>query len=169
MKKLLKPFLLVALIITLIVALFLSIADKPHPRVVLTGNPDQKAIEIFPDAYQCTQCKMVIRNIPFSAQAAAPDGTTRFFDDIGCLAQWVAESPVAAQSALWVYALDTKRWIDAKKGWYSVTESTPMHYGFGAHERACEGCIRFHELLERMRRGEHLANPAYAKTLKRTR
>ncbi len=167
MKKILKPLLVVAIFISLIVTLFLSMAGNPHPEVLLTGNRDQKAVDLFPGAYQCTECKMVIRDIPFSAQAAAPDGTTRFFDDIGCLVRWIDESPAASRSALWVFALDTRRWVDAREAWYSVSESTPMHYGFGAHERVCTGCIGFRELIERMRKGEHLANPAYAKTAKR--
>ncbi len=166
MKKVLKPIIVVVLFIGAISAIVLMQAKKPHPQIVLTGNSDQKAIEIFPHAYQCSKCKMDIVDTKFAAQLAQPNGKTIFFDDIGCLALWLSEHPKLKSEKIWVYALDTKKWIDAKSAHYLTSEKTPMHYGFGAYEQKIEKSIDFDEVVNRMKDGRHMANPEYAKKIR---
>ncbi len=166
MKKILKPLLIVALFIAAISATVLSLAQKPHPKVVLTGNDSYEAIDIFPHAYQCARCKMEIVKTDFAAEAVMKDGKTLFFDDVGCLALWLPEyEPVK----LWVYAKDKKGWIDAKSAFYSIGNDTPMHYGFVAVSKECDRCVTFEKMVEMMQKGEHMANPKFAKTVENSR
>ncbi len=166
MKKVLKPLTIVLLLILAISTVVLMQAEKPHPKVVLTGNIEKRAVNIFPHAYQCSRCKMDIVDTNFSAQLVEDDGKTIFFDDIGCLALWVAEHPMSKKRKLWVFALDTKEWIDANSAHYTISENTPMHYGFGAYEENRAGTIDFDTVIERMKEGKHMANPEYAKKIR---
>ncbi len=166
MKKFLKPLIIVSLFIAAIVVTVLTLAQKPHPRVVLTGNESHEAINIFPRAYQCARCKMEIVQTDFAAEAVMKDGKTLFFDDVGCLALWLPQKdPVK----LWVYAKDKSGWIDAKKAFYSIGNKTPMHYGFIAVSKDCDGCVDFEKMVEMMQKGEHMANPVFAKKVEKSR
>ncbi len=152
MKRFLKPLIVVLLLISAIAATVLFLAEKPHPKVVVTANTEKKPIEIFPHAYQCSRCKMDIVDKIYSAQVVDSKGKTWFFDDIGCMILWLAEAPLDKKgSVIWVYALDTQKPVDAKKAFFSQNESTPMHYGFGAYENQKEGTISFKALLNRMK------------------
>ncbi len=163
MEKFAKPFVVVLLFMAAVTGLVLSLDKKPHPKVVLTGNVEKKPIEIFPHAYLCSMCKMEIDKKRFSAQVVNDEGKTRFFDDIGCMALWLDGQPFKDGAAIWVYALDTGRWIDGRKAHYSTDEATPMHYGFGAYEKRRAGTVNFETVVDRMRKGMHMANPEYRK------
>jgi len=47
-----KKALIVIGFILFVVVLFLTLADKPHPKIVLLGNTAQKPVDFFPKAYQ---------------------------------------------------------------------------------------------------------------------
>jgi hypothetical protein len=160
-----KKLLVVAGMIVLIVALFLTLAEKPHPKVIATGNTAHRPIDFFPKAYQCSECKMPIESKTYAAEVVAPDGKTWFFDDVGCMGAWIARQPFEKEATVWVHAIDTRRWIDGRKARYTVLENTPMGYGFGAYEKRSEGTIDFATMVKRMERGENLADRAFAKKL----
>ncbi|WP_456451185.1 hypothetical protein [Hydrogenimonas sp.] len=160
-----KKALVVVGFIALIVVIFLSLAQKPHPKVIATGNTAHQPIDFFPKAYQCSECKMPIGSKKFAGEVVAADGKTRFFDDVGCLGAWLAKQPFKNEATVWVYTLDTRRWIDGRRAWYSLFENTPMGYGFGAYERKKAGMIDFETMVKRMQKGENLANRDYAKKL----
>lgn len=158
MKRLL-PFLLIVLILGAIAALFLSRAAQQQPLTVYVGNTEKKPLPIEFGRYQDTQCGMPIQHLEDAAQAVAPDGKTWFFDDVGCLALWMSDKGFKEELVLWVYAKDTQTWIDAHAAFYTRTDDTPMHYGFGAYAHKAEGMIGFETLRLLMLRNEHLANP----------
>ena len=160
-----KKVLVVAGFIALIVAIFLTLAEKPHPKVILTGNTAHKPVDFFPNAYQCSECKMPIASKTYAAEVVAPDGKTWFFDDVGCMGAWIARQPFKKEAAVWVHTLDTQRWVDGRKARYTVFENTPMGYGFGAYEKRKEGTVDFETMVSRMARGENLTNRDYAKKL----
>ncbi len=163
MEKFAKPFIIVLLFIAAVSGIILSLDKKSHPKVVLTGNIEKKPIEIFPHAYLCSMCKMEIDKKSFSAQVVDEEGKTWFFDDIGCMALWLNDQPFKDSAAIWVYALDTNRWIDGRRALYSTDETTPMHYGFGAYENERDGTVNFETVIEYMQKGMHMANPEYRK------
>ena len=151
--------------ILFVVFLFLTLAKKPHPKVIATGNTAQRPIDFFPNAYQCSECKMPIASKTYAAEVVALDGKTWFFDDVGCMGAWIAGQPFKKEATVWVHTLDTQRWVDGRKARYSVFENTPMGYGFGAYEKRVEGTVDFATMVSKMARGENLANRDYAKKL----
>ncbi len=164
MKKFL-PYLIIVLIVAAIVGIFLSRASKQQMLTVYEGNTEKKALNIKLNHYQDTQCGMPIKHLEDSAQVIAPDGKTWFFDDVGCMAKWMEDKKFKDKLTIWVYAIDTKRWIDADKAWYSLTDHTPMHYGFGAYEKKRDNYIDFDTMTLKMLRNENMSNPYYRREL----
>ncbi len=164
MKKLL-PLLTVVMIIAVVVILFLSLSKKEEMITIQKGNTQKQPLPIKPGHVNDTQCKMIITDTTHAAEVVAPNGNTWFFDDPGCMILWLEDKPFKTQATLWVKAVDTGKWIDAKKAWYTRTDNTPMHYGFGARETKSEGLISFEEMRLKMLRGENLTDPRIRKKL----
>jgi hypothetical protein len=164
MKKIL-PYIVILLIIVAIIVIFLSRASQQQMLTVYEGNTKRIALPIKLGHYQDTQCGMPVVDLQDAAQAVAPDGKTWFFDDIGCLAIWMQDKVFKDDLVIWVYAKDTQSWIDGHKAWYSLTDETPMHYGFGAYVNKQESFIDFETMKLKMLRNENMSNPYYKREL----
>lgn len=164
MKKLV-PVLVTILLVATIAILVISRANQVQYLTVLKGNTEQVAVEIIFDHYQDTECGMLIERLKDAAQAAAPDGKTWFFDDVGCLALWMGNNKHRDEMVIWVYTRDTEVWLDGRKAWYSRADRTTMHYGFAAYENHKDGRIAYDEMYRKMMRGENLTNPYTRKEL----
>jgi hypothetical protein len=164
MKKL-TPYIIIVIIIALIVALFLSLSSKQNMTVIYTGNISKKPINIVLHKFQDSDCGMVIDDISYSAQVVSPSGNTWFFHDHGGMVHWLSDKSFKDKAVIWVMTKDTKRYIDGKKAWYSRTDDTPMHYGFGAYEHKKNDLIDFKTMSLHMLRGENLTNPLIKKQL----
>jgi hypothetical protein len=140
-------------------------SNKKQMLVIYEDNHTHQPIGIKVNHFQDSQCGMTITTKKHSAQAVSPEGKTWFFDDVGCLALWYKNIKFKEKAILWVYANDTKKYIDARKAWYSRTDKTPMGYGFGAFEVKDENHINFETVLLKMLRGENLTNPYIRKEL----
>ena len=82
----------------------------------------------------CTHCHMTIMEQRFSAQAITETGKVFGFDDVGCLASWLAGSPPPTAS-LWVWsAIPEEGWLPAERAAYvrNDTLRTPMRSGVAA-------------------------------------
>jgi len=141
-----------------------SAMKMPKGKKTVKNNRAGSPIDIVPKTYQCSQCNMFVNDPDYAAELITADGTTYFFDDIGCLVKWMQKHP-SSEAKLFVMSLDTHRWIDARKAWYSRTDNTPMHYGFGAYEKQAKGLISFQTMKELILKGETLRNPAVKKLL----
>jgi len=79
---------------------------------------------------QCAHCGMVVSDRRFAAQIAAPGEEARFFDDIGCLTNWlrVQDAPLAPQTMIYVADYRTKEWAPADTAAYRRVPGlqTPM-------------------------------------------
>ncbi len=159
------PLLIIAIAVGAIITLFMSLAQQEHLLVFYEGNHDKKVIEFKPGQYQCPQCKMEIETLKYSAEAVMPDGKTFFFDDPGCLVLWLNDKSVKDKITLWIHTIDTEKWIDPRNAYYSLTENTPMQYGFGAYENRKDGMIDFEAMQMKMLRGENLTDPYIRKKL----
>jgi copper chaperone NosL len=77
----------------------------------------------------CAHCRMIVSSKAFAGQLAAPGELPRFFDDIGCLRDFLAAQPDPPRSAL-AFVADhrTGRWIRAADAFYVRvdTMATPM-------------------------------------------
>ena len=130
-------------------------------------NDEKVALEFKPNTIQCPQCNMFLVEKEHTAQAITTDNKTYFFDDPGCMILWIEENHKKDDKDIvkWVYTLDTKKWILAKKAFYSIDDKTPMEYGFAAYEKPIKNHIDYDEMRLRMLRGENMTNPKIRKKI----
>jgi copper chaperone NosL len=82
----------------------------------------------------CEHCHMTITDPRTSAEALTAGGRTLVFDDVGCLAAWMAD-PEARGARGWVMSfVDGTTWLPADSAVYlrSPELHTPMATGFAA-------------------------------------
>jgi len=167
--KSLKALLVIGGIIALIITLFLSLATKQQMVTLITGNIKREPLPIILNHYQDSECGMVIDSLEYASQVVAPNGNTWFFHDHGGMVDWLDRKSFKNEAIIWIYAKDTKKWIDAKKAYYSRDEKTPMLYGFGAYAHKKDKLIDFKTMQLHMLRGEHMANPIIRQQLEKGR
>jgi len=159
------PILVVLVIVGLIVALFLTLASSKGMVVIKEGNLKKLPLKMQVSRYQDSYCGMVIDELDYASQVIAPDGKTWFFHDHGDFVLWLKDKPFKDEVVIWVMSKDTHKWIDAKKAFYTIGETTPMGYGFGAYEKLQDGMIDFKTMRLKTLRGETLNNPAIKKEI----
>ncbi len=164
MKKVV-PIVVIAVFLGIVGFIFLSISGEERPVTIVSGNTKMEPLPIKLNHTNDPQCAMLIKTQRNAAQVAVPDGRTWFFDDPGCMILWLEKKSFRNHANMWVYTIDTKRWIDAKKAYYGIADETEMKYGFGAREQANSTTISFEEMRLRMLRGENLTDPKIRKKL----
>ncbi len=114
----------------------------------------------------CPQCHMELPKSNLNTAFIVQDGKTTYFDDLGCMVLWSKDNNIDLKNIdVKVFTNDTKKYVQASKLYYRIDENTPMHYGFGAYETKQENSISFDEVILRMLRGEHMANPKIRKQI----
>jgi copper chaperone NosL len=102
-----------------------------------SGPPAPAALDTRNES--CGWCRMAISEARFAGQIVAPSEEPRFFDDIGCLAHYVAGSKALPRGAI-VYVADhrTRDWVRADAALYMRIDSlaTPMGSHLIAHADA---------------------------------
>ncbi len=161
----LKKSLIIFSIFTILIFILFSTTSFEQSTVVVQNNHKKEPISITPHKYKDRFCNMTIEDITYSAQVILANNDTLFFDDIGCLVLWLKDQPNQEKIVLWVWAKDTNKYINAKKAWYSLTEQTPMHYGFGAYTNKQTHYINFDTMSDKMIQGITMANPKIRKEL----
>ncbi len=151
----------------LIVAVVFLFVGCEKREVATNISKDGKPVEIKLGVTMDPQCGMEVEKMKNASQVILKDGRAFVFDDPGCMVLWLDKNHYDPKDVkLWTYSDDTHRWIDAKKAHYTLTDSTPMHYGFGAYEKnTTEKTIPFEEMRLKMLRGENLTNPKIRKKL----
>jgi nitrous oxide reductase accessory protein NosL len=165
MMKKFTPILIVLIIVAVIVTLFVSLASSEQMVVIKEGNLKKLPLKMELKKYQDSFCGMVIDELNYASQVIASDGKTWFFHDHGDFVLWLRDKPFKDEVVIWVMSRDTHKWIDGKKAFYSLNETTPMGYGFGAYEEDGRGRVKFEEMRLRTLRGETLNNPAIRKEI----
>jgi copper chaperone NosL len=94
----------------------------------------------------CEHCMMLVSEPRPAAQAVLPGGTRKFFDDVGCLVEWLDRSG-EVPLRMWVRPPAGDGWIDARAARYGEGQRTPMDYGF----LASDGGRSFEELRVALR------------------
>ncbi len=101
------------------------------------GPPAPAPLDPRNDA--CAHCRMAVSDAPFASQVVAPREEPRFFDDLGCLRDWLREHPDPPRGAV-AYVADhrTRAWVRAAAATYSRVPglATPMASGLVAHRDA---------------------------------
>lgn len=165
MKKNITPIIIILIIVSIILVVFLSMANSQNMTVVSLNNNKKEVLPMVIGKFQDSDCGMVINELEFSSEVVSPSGKTWFFHDHGGMAHWIANKSFKDKAVIWVKTLDTKRYIDGRKAWYSRTDKTPMNYGFGAYENKKDKFIDFNTMFLYMNRGENLTNPFIKKQL----
>ncbi|HET8541425.1 MAG TPA: nitrous oxide reductase accessory protein NosL [Anaeromyxobacter sp.] len=87
----------------------------------------------------CAHCRMAVSDARFAAQLVAPREEPRFFDDVGCLRDFLAAHPARPRDEVaWVADHRTKAWIRAARAAYARVPGlqTPMDTRLVAHADA---------------------------------
>ena len=87
----------------------------------------------------CAHCRMAVSDARFAAQLVAPREEPRFFDDVGCLRDWLRAARSTPPGAV-AYVADhrTKAWLRAARATYARVDAleTPMGSRLVAHADA---------------------------------
>ncbi len=102
-----------------------------------SGAPGPASLDTRNDA--CAFCRMAVSDARFAAQVVAPREEPRFFDDVGCLRDWLGERGGVPRGAV-AYVADhrTKGWIRASAATFTRVPGlqTPMASHIVAHADA---------------------------------
>lgn len=101
------------------------------------GPPPPAPLDTANEA--CRHCRMMVSDARFAAQLVAPREEPMFFDDLGCLRDFLAENPEkSAPFTAWVADHRTRAWVLADRAVYTrvATLSTPMNSHLLAHADA---------------------------------
>jgi copper chaperone NosL len=82
----------------------------------------------------CAHCRMTIVSRATAAQIVRPGDEPVFFDDLGCLRDYLLHQPPAADAVIYVADHRGGVWADARTARYTKTgTATPMASGLLAH------------------------------------
>jgi copper chaperone NosL len=99
----------------------------------LPGPPQPAALDTRAEA--CASCRMAVSEARFAGQIVAPGELPRFFDDVGCLADFVKAGRAPAGAVAFVADHRTREWVRADRASYARVTSleTPMGSHLVAH------------------------------------
>jgi copper chaperone NosL len=97
------------------------------------GPPAPAALDTR--AESCRSCRMAVSDARFAAQLAATGEEPLFFDDIGCLRDFLREGARGGDSVAYVADHRTREWVEARSAVYTQVPglATPMGSGLVAH------------------------------------
>ena len=87
---------------------------------------------------QCASCRMAVSSAVFASQLVAPGELPRFFDDLGCLADYLKAGKAPKGATAFVADHRTKAWVRADRAVYTRVPGleTPMGSHVIAHADA---------------------------------
>lgn len=96
------------------------------------GPPGPAALGLGEDA--CASCRMTIVSRATAAQIARPGDEPVFFDDLGCLRDYLLHHPVPTDAIVFVADHRTGAWVDGRTARFTRTgTASPMASGLLAH------------------------------------
>lgn len=100
-----------------------------------TQPPQPARLEIGNET--CQFCRMVVSDRRFAAQIVANGHEPLFFDDIGCLANFVNQGEVPSNAVAYVADYREDAWVPAREALYSRCPglASPMNSGIVASAR----------------------------------
>lgn len=106
----------IAIAIALIIALTLACAAGD----LQPARPDASA--------SCAACRMMVSDLRFAGQLVAAGEEPRFFDDIGCMRNYLAAHRTDAEWRAFVTDYRTREWvaIESARFWNCNSIATPM-------------------------------------------
>lgn len=109
--------------LALLAALAACASGPPGPAALDTRNE------------RCRFCQMAVSDIRTAGQIVAPGEEPMFFDDLGCLASYVAARKMPRGAVAYVADHRTKAWVEAASAVYArlADLDTPMASHLVAH------------------------------------
>jgi copper chaperone NosL len=100
------------------------------------GAPEPAALDTRNEA--CASCRMAVSTAVFASQLVAPGELPRFFDDLGCLGDFLQAGKAPARATAFVADHRTKAWVRADHAVYTRVPGleTPMGSHVIAHADA---------------------------------
>jgi copper chaperone NosL len=100
------------------------------------GAPEPAAFDTRNE--QCASCRMAVSSAVFASQLVAPGELPGFFDDLGCLADFLKAGKAPAGAVAFVADHRTKAWVRADRAVYTRVPGleTPMGSHVIAHSDA---------------------------------
>lgn len=99
------------------------------------GPPGPAELALGQDA--CGSCRMTIVSGRTAAQIVAPGEEPQFFDEIGCLRDYLRHAAMPGDGVVYVADHRTGAWVSARGAVFTKTAtSTPMASGLLAHADA---------------------------------
>jgi copper chaperone NosL len=100
------------------------------------GEPQPAALDTRNE--QCASCRMAVSSAVFASQLVGPGEVPRFFDDLGCLADYVKAGKAPTGATAFVADHRTKAWVRADHALYTRVPGleTPMGSHVIAHADA---------------------------------
>ena len=139
------------LLISLLVTVFVSACKH---------ETDYSPRKINYDRDICVQCLMGIAEQPWAVQAINSHGDVIWFDDIGCLNEYMkgdAWKRFKGDGKVQIWVGDSEhegKWLDAEKAYYTFGKHTPMGYGYSAVEKPGDSTYTYKEVLKRIDEGK---------------
>jgi copper chaperone NosL len=100
------------------------------------GAPEPAALDTRNEA--CASCRMAVSSAVFASQLVAPGELPRFFDDLGCLGDFLKAGKAPRDATAFVADHRTKAWVRADRAVYTRVPGleTPMGSHVIAHADA---------------------------------
>lgn len=157
----------VTLLLVVTGVLILFVMKVERAVVIVRNNQKRVPIPVGENKYLDSQCGMLLETEKFAAEVISKEGITWFFHDPGGVPLWIKDrgEDFKKDVNIWFLTLDTKKWLKSDEVWFSLTDITPMEYGFGAYENKKKGYISYKRMELRMLRGENMTNPRVKKAL----
>lgn len=96
-----------------------------------------RPVDIAMNSDACAHCRMTIVSKTTAAEIVAPGEEPRFFDEVGCLRDYLAHTTIPPDAAVFVADHRTGAWVDARTAVFARTSvSTPMVSGLLAYADA---------------------------------
>ena len=101
-----------------------------------SGPPEPAALVAGEEA--CASCRMTVSEPRFASQLVAPGEEPRFFDDHGCLRDFLRAGRAPRGGVAFAADHRTREWVDAGRAVYTRVPGlhTPMGSGLVAHADA---------------------------------
>lgn len=156
-------------------------AATPAPAATVKQAPAQVQIKPLAVAQEpaadtmCAYCNMMVYGKEhqmgaFTAQVETADGKHLFFDDVGCMLNYLRTQKTPPKEA-WVRDYNTKQWLPYKTAVpVSAAIATPMKYGIGLFkdEASAQAFIKTHQAQKAVKTSWDAVNAeAYKRYLKR--
>jgi copper chaperone NosL len=102
---------------------------------IACGGGEPQPAELDTRNEPCASCRMAVSSAVFASQLVAPGELPRFFDDLGCLADYLKAGKAPKGATAFVADHRTKAWIRADRAVYTKVPGleTPMGSHVIAH------------------------------------